>query len=578
MTCMGKKITAVILCLVFCVLCLASCGKGDQDFVLPISDIATSCDPQIASNDGLQSIANNAFEGLVRLDQNGRVIPGAATSWTISNGGLTYTFHLKPGLKWHLTDDMDDTLGKGYKKTFYNEVTADDFVFGLQRAVAKSTQCPLAFTLYSIQNAEAINKGSMSVSSLGVRALGPYTLQIQLARPDASLLEILTTAPCMPCNRHFFNATNGQYCLSGDLSLCNGPYYISQINTVAATVLLKKNPDYQGSYKSLGSTLKFVYAQDLGGQGDSGEDGAGSRASSDTQATPIDIINSIKTESGISAGVVTKDETTTLPKKFRITPYENQTKALCFNQKSKMGKNARLRMALTYATDTSAINEIDSKPASGLIPSCLETSSGKNYRAQAGRVVLGKPNLKKARQYAGSLTKSSDSSSSDDSDNQALTLNIICLEDDRGNVQALAQNWQKVFGTGFSILIKSYPNQTKLNEALKDGKYDLAYTSILAHDFLAEDFLNQFVGATDDNFIALNDTAFNGYVSSANAANSNAGIAKACKAAEQYLLSKGIIIPVRQETNCLVTLKSTEDIFTTPSGSVFSAFSIPENS
>lgn len=572
---MGKKITAIVLCLVLCVLCLSSCGKGNQDFVLPISDIATSCDPQIASNDGLQSIANNAFEGLVRLDKNGRVIPGAASSWTISGGGLVYTFQLRSGMKWHLTDGMDETLGKTYKTTFYDEVTADDFVFGLQRAVAQNTQCPYAFTLYSIRNAEAINKGQMSADALGVRAIGSHTLQIQLERPNASFLEILTTSPCMPCSRTFFNATNGQYCLSGDLSLCNGPYYISQINTTAGTVLLKKNPDYHGRYEALGSTLKFVYAQDLGGTGDSGEDGAGSRASSDTKATPIDIINSIRTESGISAGVVAKSETTTLPKKFRVTPFENQTKALCFNQKSKKGKNAAIRMAIAYATDTSVVDQDDDTSKShGLIPACLETSSGRNYRDQAGYVVPGKPNLKKASKYAGAIMKSADDDS--DTDEKSLSLTIVCLDDDRGNVQALAQNWQKVFGTNFSISIKMYPTQGELNDALEEGKYDLAYTSILAHDFLAADFLNQFTSNTEDNFIALNDPAFDAYVNSANAANSNAGITKACRAAEQYLLGKGIIIPVRQETNCLVTLKSSEDIFTTPSGSVYSAFEIPE--
>ena len=43
----------------------------------------------------------NIFEGLTRIDQNGGVQPDLAKSWDISADGLTYTFHLQSGVKFH---------------------------------------------------------------------------------------------------------------------------------------------------------------------------------------------------------------------------------------------------------------------------------------------------------------------------------------------------------------------------------------------------------------------------------------------------------------------------------------------
>jgi peptide/nickel transport system substrate-binding protein len=41
------------------------------------------------------------FNGLTRLDYHGQVVPDLARSWEISADGLTYTFHLRPGVRWH---------------------------------------------------------------------------------------------------------------------------------------------------------------------------------------------------------------------------------------------------------------------------------------------------------------------------------------------------------------------------------------------------------------------------------------------------------------------------------------------
>ncbi|MHA1567706.1 MAG: ABC transporter substrate-binding protein, partial [Alphaproteobacteria bacterium] len=99
----------------------------------------------------------NLFEGLTRIDENGAVQPQLATSWEVSEDGLTYTFHLKSGVKFHDGSDFD----------------ADDVVFSLDRARGEDSvnaQKPLF---------AAIDK---------VEATDPATVTLTLSRPEGQML------------------------------------------------------------------------------------------------------------------------------------------------------------------------------------------------------------------------------------------------------------------------------------------------------------------------------------------------------------------------------------------------------
>lgn len=49
----------------------------------------------------------NIFDGLVALDENNQVVPMLATDWEVSEDGLSYTFHLRDGVKFHNGDELD---------------------------------------------------------------------------------------------------------------------------------------------------------------------------------------------------------------------------------------------------------------------------------------------------------------------------------------------------------------------------------------------------------------------------------------------------------------------------------------
>ncbi|THF49748.1 ABC transporter substrate-binding protein [Allorhizobium terrae] len=73
----------------------------------------TGLDPTAAAPVAIGQVTwQNIFEGLVAIDQNGKIVPQLAKSWTISADGLTYTFHLQEGVKFHDGEAFDASVAK----------------------------------------------------------------------------------------------------------------------------------------------------------------------------------------------------------------------------------------------------------------------------------------------------------------------------------------------------------------------------------------------------------------------------------------------------------------------------------
>ena len=81
-------------------------------------------DPTSAAAGAIDNVVySNIFEGLTRFMADGSVVPGLAESWSISSDGLSYTFNLRKGVKFHDGTDMD----------------ANDVKFSLDRARAEDS-------------------------------------------------------------------------------------------------------------------------------------------------------------------------------------------------------------------------------------------------------------------------------------------------------------------------------------------------------------------------------------------------------------------------------------------------------
>ncbi|WP_433767634.1 ABC transporter substrate-binding protein [Pseudomonas putida] len=83
---------------------------------------------QYTTGTDFDASAETMFNRLTQFERGGTaVIPGLATSWDVSADGLTYTFHLREGVKFHTTPYFKPT----------REFNADDVLFTFNRMINK---------------------------------------------------------------------------------------------------------------------------------------------------------------------------------------------------------------------------------------------------------------------------------------------------------------------------------------------------------------------------------------------------------------------------------------------------------
>ena len=95
-----------------------------------------------------QVVYANIFEGLTRYQADGSIAPALAKSWDISTDGLTYTFHLNEGVKFHDGSAMD----------------AEDVKFSLDRARSEESTNAQKALFAGIASVEAVDAATVKVT------------------------------------------------------------------------------------------------------------------------------------------------------------------------------------------------------------------------------------------------------------------------------------------------------------------------------------------------------------------------------------------------------------------------------
>ena len=73
----------------------------DNDLVVALQADATHLDPHVSSNGYSNTITNAMYETLLTFNEKSEVVPLLAKEWSVSEDGLSYTFVLNEGIKFH---------------------------------------------------------------------------------------------------------------------------------------------------------------------------------------------------------------------------------------------------------------------------------------------------------------------------------------------------------------------------------------------------------------------------------------------------------------------------------------------
>jgi len=306
-------------------------------------------DPSKATDLYSSQVLVNVMETLTRLevDSDGKDVikAAAAKEWKKSDDGLKWTFTLRE-MKW--------SDGK--------PVTADQFVYGITRTLAKETGSQYAFLLYPIKNAQEFNTGKAKAEDLGVKAIDDKTLEFTLASPAAYFLDLTYFKVMEPQRKDIIEQHGDKYGTEPNTMVFCGPYTISEW-VHNNKVELVKNKDYwdAGNVKLEKATMKIIKEE-------------------------TSRMNELFNGSLDAAGVAKQEwvEKFNETKKFEVKKgYDGSSAYTYFNQKDKYFKNAKIRKAFIIAEDRKGTAETLfrglAEPATGWCPPAIQIG-GKDYR------------------------------------------------------------------------------------------------------------------------------------------------------------------------------------------------------
>lgn len=194
---------------------LVSCQKSSdltnrrprQELQLVCHSEPPTLDPRKGTDTTSISLINMCFEGLMRLDKDGKPNLAVAKSVEISENKKTYIFTLQE-TKW--------SDGK--------PVTSYDFSKNWLAMLDPAFPSPLATDLYIIKNAKAAKENHLPLNEVGIQALDPKTLKIDLEHPVPHFLDLIASHTFLPVPAHIVNAHSNWADHGGALFVGNGPF------------------------------------------------------------------------------------------------------------------------------------------------------------------------------------------------------------------------------------------------------------------------------------------------------------------------------------------------------------------
>jgi len=273
----------------------------------------------------------NLMEGLVSFDEKMNVVSALAQSWKRSEDGRTYTFKIRPGVKW--SDGVS--------------LRAQDFVFSWKRLLSPLTAASYAYLLFDIEGAEYFNRGKLKdFSEVGIKALDDLTLQVKLARPVAHWIYIPTFWVTFPLREDVVSKHGEGWARPGRL-VTLGAFTLDSYE-IDQRIVMKSNPRYYAKKGNIEQAIGLIVKDD---------------------ATALSLYESGKFDflTEISSYDLKRLSTSAELKRF---PYFKTT-YLGFNLRKPVVGAVGLRRAIAQAIDKSKLVSLlygNQKPATSFVP------------------------------------------------------------------------------------------------------------------------------------------------------------------------------------------------------------------
>ncbi|WP_346894516.1 peptide ABC transporter substrate-binding protein [Clostridium sp. UBA7503] len=205
----------------------------EQKIVYNLGADPKTIDPQLNSAVDGSTIIHNAFEGLMREDENSQIVSGTAEKYEVSDDGTVYTFHIRKDAKW--------SDGK--------PVVAGDFEYAWKRALNPEVAAEYAYQLFYIKNGaayynqEKVEGKVATAEDVGVKAIDDNTLEVTLEAPVPYFLSLAAFPTYFPVRKDIIEGNEEKWTLKPDTYISNGPFKMSEWKE-KESITFVKNENY----------------------------------------------------------------------------------------------------------------------------------------------------------------------------------------------------------------------------------------------------------------------------------------------------------------------------------------------
>lgn len=531
---MKKRLLSGLLAVLLLIptLGLFSGCSSQSDLTYDLAGEPATLDPQSANDPYAFTVINEIFEGLTKVQEDGSIGLGVAESYRVSDDQLTYTFTLRDGLHW----------SNGYS------CTANDFVFAFQRLLNPRTKSQTAHNFYCIKNATAVAEGTLEVDQLGVYANSDTELVIELESPNAFLLELLSTAPAMPCNEQFFNETRGEYGLKGAALISNSAYQADRWIVGSYIKLIPNQRYYDQNQIHLNSMVFWLCYSDTPAEGES----------------QSEILTRFYDGDSVAYTCSGKPDEGLFDSSYTLTTHDNTVWGLTFNQRStdsvkqQILNNQDFRLAIANCFDRSRYQDLLPEyltVTDTIIPPGVSID-GSSYRDQTGDMTVYSLNSDSAKSHYQAMLNATGVQ-------QVTGLSVLIAENDSVNNEQYFGYLSQVIQRELNLFLTvETVDQSEFDSRLASGNYDLAIVSLEADFDHPISILEDFQTGSAENNTGYSDSTLDSYLDQLyRGSDGEAGL---CKLAEQHLLDSGIFLPLYYQTSYLAVDKSVSGVFLNP--------------
>ncbi|CDP51593.1 Oligopeptide ABC transporter, periplasmic oligopep tide-binding protein OppA [Devosia sp. DBB001] len=261
------------------------------------------------TTDGVRSISPKITEGLLSYDFDLKPKPELATEWTISPDGLTFTFKLRQGVKWH--------DGQPF--------TSADAAFSI--LLLKEIHPRGRITFANVASADTPDD---------------HTLVLHLSKPAPYLINALASqeSPIVP--KHIYDGTKADTNPASNAPIGTGPFKFVEL-VQGDHLILERNPDYWDTGKPYIDRIVFRFVPDSGARSIALETGEADVA--DGNLVPLSELDRITALPNITV-------------EKRGTIFNSGVKRLEFNLDNEYLKDIRVRQAIAHTIDKQVIRDV----------------------------------------------------------------------------------------------------------------------------------------------------------------------------------------------------------------------------